>query len=307
MMTRASNRMALNKSSRRKNKVMWMAAAALSTSSAMMIPSAQAAFVTTVPAQSRRLAPRDLGLSSPPTANSLLLLSPQQQPGWNVHQTRLFSSNKDNDGGGGGLLSKVKGVAKSVLPTKWFQSEKEKKLAIQRKRTQDELKGGLKEMLKGAPLPIRMIGGMIAPLVSTVMSGLAESMAEQQATIESVMKDAKSYLAADPAVAQRLGEPIQVGAPFSQSSSSTSINGESSTRVDLAFPVTGPLGSGIARLSASDDKIKELQVEANGRVVSVDLLSKGRRRSTFPGSSSSSSSSADNIIEAEIIEKDTKP
>jgi hypothetical protein len=304
----------LMRSTRRNSMVLWMAAAALSTTT--MIPNAQAAFVGTVPVgQSRcRLTTttRDLGFSSsPPTAtNSPLLLSRlQQQLTWNVHQTtRLFSSNKDN-GGGDGILSKLGNVVKSVLPAKWFQSEKEKKAAIQRKIVKDEVKGSLAEMLKDAPLPVRMIGGMIAPLMSTVMSGLVESMAEQQATVESVLKDARSYLTADSGVASIIGEPIQLGEPFSQSASTTSINGQRTSRLELAFPVTGPLGSGVVRLSAANEKIEKLQLEANGRAIAVDLSSKGRgrgrRRSAFSGGGSSSSS-GDDIIEAEIIEKDTK-
>jgi hypothetical protein len=297
----------------RNNMVLWMAAAALSTTATTMIPTAQAAFVGTVPVgQSRRLltTTRDLGFSSshPTTIHSSLLLSRPQQPTWNAHQmTRLYSSKKDSsDGGGGGILSKVGNVVKSFLPAKWFQSEKEKKAAIQRKIVKDEVKTSLATILKDAPLPVRMIGNMIAPLMSTVMAGLAESMAEQQATIESVLKEARSYLTADPGVASIIGEPIQLGQPTSQSASATTINGQSTSRVELAFPVSGPLGSGIVRLSAANEKIEKLQVQANGRVIAVDLSSKGRggrRRSAFSGASSSSS---DDIIEAEIIEKDTK-
>jgi hypothetical protein len=158
-------------------------------------------------------------------------------------------------------------------------------------------------MLKGAPLPVRMIGSMIAPLMSTVMAGLAEQVKEQQATMESVLKDARYYLAADAGVASSIGEPIEMGQLLSQSARTTNINGEKKSQLELTFPVTGPLGSGIARLSAANEKIVKLQVEVNGRVIAVDLNSKGgrRRRSAFSGSSN-----GDDIIEAEIIEKETK-
>jgi hypothetical protein len=304
-------------STRRNNMVLWMAAAALSTTATTMIPTAQAAFVGTVPVgQSRRLTTttQNLGFSSsyPTKINSPLLLSRPQQPTWNLHQTtRLYSSKKDSSGSsssGSGIISKVKNVVKSILPTRWFLSEKEKKAAIQRKIVKDEVKGSLAAMLKDAPLPVRMIGSMIAPLMSTVMAGLAESMAEQQATIEAVLKDARSYLTADAGVASTIGSGIQFGQPQSQSASTTSINGQSTSRIELALPVTGSLGTGTVRLSAANGKIEKLQVEANGRVISVDLSSKGgpgRRRSAFSGGSSRSSS-GDDIIEAEIIEKDTK-
>jgi hypothetical protein len=318
MMTRASNHsMALKKkmlmrsaSTRRNNLVLWMAAAALSTQTT-------AAFVSTVPVgQNRRLTTttRDLGFSSshPATINSPLFLSRPQQPSWNVQQTtRLYSSKKDSSGSrSSGIISKVKNVVKSILPTRWFLSEKEKKAAIQRKIVKDEVKGSLAAMLKDAPLPVRMIGSMIAPIMSTVMAGLAESMAEQQATIESVLKDARSYLSADASVASIIGTGIQFGQPSQQSASSTSINGQKTSHIELGLPVTGSLGTGTVRLSAANGKIEKLQVEANGKVIAVNLSSKGGpgRRSAFSSksSSSSSSSSGDDIIEAEIIEKETK-
>lgn len=314
MMTRASNRsMALKKKMlMRNNMVLWMAAAALSTQTTTMIPTAQAAFVGPV-GLSRRLTTtttRNLGFSSshPTSKNSALLLSPLQQPTWNVHQTtRLYSSKKDSSDSSGGILTKVKDVVKSFLPAKWFQSEKEKKAAIQRKIVKDEVKGSLAAILKDAPLPVRMIGNMIAPLMSTVMAGLAESMAEQQEVMEAVLKDARSYLTADAGVDSIIGSPIQLGQPISQSASTVSINGDSTSRVELVLPVTGSLGSGLVRLSASNGKIEKLLVEANGRAIAVDLSSKGgRRRSAFSGGSSSSSSNGGDIIEAEIIEKETK-
>jgi hypothetical protein len=223
--------------------------------------------------------------------------------------TRFYSSRNDNNNSSGrksrGILSKVGKAAKSILPTSWFQSEPEKKAAIERQKVRDEVQGGLKEMLKDAPLPLRMLGGMIAPLMSSVMSGLAESMAEQQETVQSLLTDAGAYLAADAAVAQLLGEPIQVGEVMQQSSSTSSINGQSSTRVELAFGVTGRNGStGVARLSATEKGIQSLQLQAGGRVIAVNL-SDSRPGRRMPSSYKSSDDGGD-IIEAEIIEKETK-
>jgi hypothetical protein len=155
---------------------------------------------------------------------------------------------------------------------------------------------------------VRMIGSMIAPLMSTVMAGLAESLAEQQATIEAVLKDTRSYLSADAGVASIIGTGIQLGQPSQQSGSTTNINGQKTSRIELGLPVTGSLGTGTVRLSAANGKIEKLQVEANGKVIAVNLSSKGgpgQRKSAFSGGSSSSSS-GDDIIEAEIIEKETK-
>ena len=213
-------------------------------------------------------------------------------------QTRLFATN-NNKNDGGSFLTTLKNAAKSVLPSSWFQSEKEKKAALERKRVQDEVSGGLREMLKDAPLPIRMMGSMITPLMSSVMSGLAETMANQQEEVDSILRSAKSYLLADEAVGRLLGEPISVGAPFSQSSSSASINGETTTKVQLGFPVNGSRSSGVAQVSSTNGQVQQLQLQANGRVINVSLSSSKRPKKFVQ-------SSDDNVLDAEIIEKDTK-
>jgi len=183
------------------------------------------------------------------------------------------------------------------LPKKWFGSDEEK-AKIQRRQ---ETKNGIDAMLKDAPLGVRMLGKMVTPLVSS----LAETMADQQRAVGSIIEEAQGYLVGDPAVTGLLGVPISLGAPFSQSSSSSSINGQVQSRVELAMPVSGPNGSGTVRLLASQDQIVQLQLDALGRTVNVSLTNS---RQSFKGTSSgmggrSSPKSDPDIIEAEIIEK----
>ena len=233
--------------------------------------------------------------------------------------TRLFSSfrKRDDDDNDGGFLSKLgsvaKNAAKSILPSTWFQSEKEQKAALERKRVQNQLSRDVNEVLKNAPLPVRMLGSVVAPLLGNVMSGLAETMAEQQQTVDALLQRAQTSLENDDVVANVLGSSgsIQVGAPFSQSSSSTSINGQTQTGVELAFAVSGSRGSGVARLTAANNEIQQLILQtSDGRSISVNVSKGGgggrRQVQGGGGKMSSSSSSNDNIIEAEIIEKDTK-
>ena len=142
--------------------------------------------------------------------------------------TRLyFSSQKEQDEG---FLSKLGKAAKSVLPTKWFGTDEEKAKLQRRKEVRDEISGGLNEILKDAPLPIKMVGKMMGPLMGKMASSLAETVAEQQRTTEGLLEDARGYLMNDPAVTGALGEPISVGSPFSQSSSTSSINGKTQVR-----------------------------------------------------------------------------
>jgi hypothetical protein len=148
-----------------------------------------------------------------------------------------------------------------------------------------------------------MIGKMISPIMRKVASSLAETMAAQQRTTEALLDDARGYLMRDPDVTRLLGEPISVGTPFSQSSSTTSINGKTQSRVELGVPVSGSIDSGVARLFATQDGISQLQVEAGGRTINVSLSKQQWSSSSSRGSFSSRSDSDDNIIEAEIIDK----
>jgi hypothetical protein len=214
-------------------------------------------------------------------------------------------NSNDRNNNDGGFLSTItnaaKSAAKSILPSSWFQSEKEKQAAMERKRVQKEVSGGIKEVLKDAPLPIRMMCSMFGPLVSSAMSTMAESLAEQQSVAEDYLSQARQFLQSDESVARLLGDSIQVGTPFSQSSSSSSINGRTSTRIELGFPVQGSRMSGTAQLSATEKGIQRIILQAQGRQIDVNLSStpydklKGSRRGS------------DDIIEAEIIEKDTRP
>lgn len=207
---------------------------------------------------------------------------------------RLFFSQKDGNDwetfkrSGGNLLKKGADKLKSLMP--FSKSEEEKRAAIVKKETKNQIKS----MLKDLPLPIRMIGRMVAPLLAQA----AGEIVEQSKQAENLLEEARICLANDPILAEMLGEPLQVGQPFSQSSSTTVINGESSTRLQARFEVAGTNGTvGIATMEANDGEIRSLTVNVNGRIISVS----SRRGGGVFGKSSSKKD--DNIIEAEIIEK----
>lgn len=217
--------------------------------------------------------------------------------------TRLCASSKGQ--GQGGIVSKIKNVARKFLPTKIFGTTEEKEKLARRKELKSQVSGNLNEALRGAPMGIQMMGRVFGPLVSSVASRLAETVAEQQKATEGLLDDASRYLVNDPSVTNLLGEPISLGAPFSQASSTSSINGKSQTRIDLALPVSGSRSSGTVRIVATQDGISQMQLDAGGQRLSVSLqaprFSKGPT-SGFP----SRTNGDDNIIEAEIIDKETK-
>ena len=210
-------------------------------------------------------------------------------------QTRLFFSKKDDDDwanlkrSAGNLVKKGAEKIKSILP---FGKSEEEKQAAMIKREQKE---ALNSMMKDLPFPIRMAGKMIAPLLSNV----AEELAEQSRAAQGVLEEARGRLVNDDALRRELGEPLQVGQPFSQSSSSMSINGKSTTKVQASFQVTGPSGFGVATMDSSNNEITSLVVNVNGRSMSIG----SRSRSVFRQSSSGNRSKDDDVIEAEIIEK----
>lgn len=210
-------------------------------------------------------------------------------------QTRLFfSKNTEDDDwsnlkrSAGNLVKKGAEKIKSILPFR--KTEEEKRAAMIKK----EQKEALNSMFKDLPFPIRMAGKMIAPLLSKV----GEEIAEQSRAAQGVLEAARVRLVNDDALRQKLGEPLQVGSPFSQSSSSMSINGKSTTKLQASFQVVGPYGSGVATMSSSNGEIDSLVVNINGMNMSV-----GARTGNVFGRSSSSRVRSDDVIEAEIIEK----
>lgn len=210
-------------------------------------------------------------------------------------QTRLFFSKKEDDDwsnlkrSAGNLVKKGAEKIKSILP---FGKTEEEKQAAMIKREQKE---ALNSMMKDLPFPIRMAGKMIAPLLSNV----AQELAQQSKAAQGVLEEARVRLVNDDALISELGEPLQVGQPFSQSSSSMSINGKSTTKVQASFQVAGPYGSGVATMDSSNNEITSLIVNVNGRSMSI----RSRSGNAFRRSSAGNRAKDDDVIEAEIIEK----
>jgi len=207
----------------------------------------------------------------------------------------FFSQQQDNDNdwqtfkrAGGNLLKKGVGKIKSLIP---FGEETRAEMI--KKERKEEITSGLNTMLKDMPLPIRMMGRMVSPLLARA----AEEIAEQTAQARDMLDEARIRLADDSGLAEELGGPLRVGEPFSQSSSTMVVNGRSTARVQASFQVVGPRGSGIATMESMNGEITSLNVNANGRNMSI-----GSRRGGNDFRMASSSKD-DNIIEAEIIEK----
>jgi hypothetical protein len=221
--------------------------------------------------------------------------------------TRLYSSSSNDEG----FFGKIGKAIKKVLPTELVGTPEEKDAKKQRQIVKQQVTGTIDEMFKGAPLGVRMIGKMIGPMLSTVAATMEETMAEQQKSTQEVMDQVQFAIQNDSSVRQALGEPIRVGPnPISQSSSMSSINGQTQTRIDLILPITGSMQSGMVRVSSANGSILQLTVEtSNGRRINVNpnaSSSSSSSKRTIRGSFYNRKSGNDNVIEAEIIEKDTK-
>merc|ERR1711971_206740 len=94
--------------------------------------------------------------------------------------------------------------------------------------------------------------------------------------MKEVMMDAEFYLQNDPAATSILGTAsgIVLGSPISQASSSTSINGQMSSRVELIVPVSSSRGgAATVRILANNNDITEMELNAAGRRIDVNLRS----------------------------------
>jgi len=267
---------------------------------------------------------RTFGSPSPLFVMSPCVAARSSLPPWNISEptkrtrtTRLYSSkirqqfNKGDDDGKSnelfGFRRAAKRAARKILPTKWFGTKEEKAALVRKQEVKDRVRGELDQMLSGAPVPVKMFGKyVVAPLMGKIASAAVEAGRQQQDAMETVLDEARKILLNDPEMVGLLGTPIQIGTPFSQRSSTTVINGRRQMRMEFAVEISGPLGNGMSRIVATNEGIGGLLVESNGRVYNIDLTSKGTMSSASPSRSSGASFGGDeNVIEAEIIEKET--
>ena len=260
-----------------------------------------------------------VGLHVPVAGVNAFVLTPHvplrqsspSSPPLHSHQTRLFSSRRGYDwdpdedqpkNEKNALAEKVKSLVPDSVK-KWFRSDDEKRAALERKRRQNEISGALDQSLKDAPLGVRLLGKAAGKIFSKVASGLAESMEEQSRQMEELLQDARSYIVADGMASNLLGDPIAIGAPFSQSSSTSVINGAKTVSVQASFEVSGSRSSGIATMVANESGVQRLRLDVAGQSFEVDT--RGGRRiggGGGRGNASKTGPKKGDIIDAEIID-----
>lgn len=204
------------------------------------------------------------------------------------HVTKSFSSriysssrnNNDEDEFNSGSLSfvdKAKSKVKSYLP--FFKKDKKTEQSnVVKRKAKNDISNGINAMLKDAPLAVRLMGKIVSPIIGQVAGTMAKAMEEQSRQLDDCLDDARSFIIQDAFAVRELGEPVVLGRPFNQSSSSMSINGQTKSNIQAQFEVQGSMGRGIATMNASDGKISRLDVIVNDKNYGIDV--EGRQRKT---------------------------
>jgi len=195
--------------------------------------------------------------------------------------SRIYSSSGDNNDedklNGGSLVDKAKLKVKSYIPFLKKDKKIEQSNLVKRKAKND-ISSGIDAMLKDAPLAVRLMGKIISPIIGQVAGTMAKAMEEQSRQLDDCLDDARNFIIQDAAAVRELGEPVVVGRPFNQSSSSVSMNGQTKSNVQAQFEIQGSIGSGIATMNASDGKILSLDVTVSGQNYGINV--EGRQRKT---------------------------
>ena len=124
-----------------------------------------------------------------------------------------------------------------------------------KKKEESALTKGMDELLKDAPLPVKMFGALAKPLVESMGTMIQEGMADQDEVLQ----------AAERALRMELGD-VRIGQVFS--SSSSNMNGQKV--VNLQFTISDGSRGALSASGSQALELTSLQVQdATGRVIDV--------------------------------------
>lgn len=249
----------------------------------------------------------------------------------NNHQSRLYGTNTNsNSNRKENLLTRAASKLKAILP---WNKKKDSKLT-KKQQAKDSFSTSIDTALKDAPLGVRMIGKMIKPLIGNLVGKLAQAVEESQQQMEDIMGNVSFLIQQDTSAVQYLGcGAMEFGTPFSQSSSTMSINGKAESRIQASFEVRGDAGAGVATMIAVNGQIESLILNVEGRDLPIDTTkrahgningngnsdtrsqqrtfmddesSKYRARKESDGIGKNHNRKEDDIIDAEFVDKVSK-
>jgi len=114
-------------------------------------------------------------------------------------------------------------------------------------------------------------------MMGRLSNAMAKSMAQENQSNKYLLSDASKILSNDVAVKNMLGSSIELGTPFSKTSSSSMVNGVTKSRLELVVPVSGSENTGRIRLISNQDGIMQMELDVGGRIINVPLDSSRRR------------------------------
>jgi len=160
------------------------------------------------------------------------------------------------------FLSVVKKAVASVLPKKVSVAlglREATKLEIQ----QEQIKSTIEKVFKDAPLPLRLMSKLVAPMISKIGANLAS----QQEEITGVINEGKTLIIKDQTLYNILSSDssaITASPPIQQSSQSMNVNRESKSYTNIKFIINGDKSEGVVDLTSQNGNIQKLVVSFDG-------------------------------------------
>ena len=153
------------------------------------------------------------------------------------------------------------------------------------------------QMMSEMMTKTRMMDEMLDRFNSQMNAGTMNARGDQPPLDEfRLMDEALEYLNTDAEVTDVLGNGIQLGPPFSRSSSSEMVNGISTSRLQLGIPIRGSRGEGRAMLFADDEGITQIGLDAKGHDSLIDVNLDGTR------TRSNSKAKDEEVIDATVVD-----
>jgi len=163
-----------------------------------------------------------------------------------------------------------------------------------KKKKGGALSNGLDEVLKNAPLPVKLAAQLAKPLIGALETLLEEG----QADTDVLLTKAESALRRDARVTQLLGDDVEIGGVFM--SSSSNINGVKS--LQLQAQLSGGGGTvalrGESQGAGGSLELTSLQASVGGQVIDVPAgLGSAASGSAAPSRGGGGGVGADGIID----------
>lgn len=209
------------------------------------------------------------------------------------------------------LFQEGKNKLKTLVPADTVKDAGEPVLQRQRESKGDTSFGsGFSELLLGVP---DFTSPGLTKRGSLFTSDILFSNAfeKESSKVAEVLEEARSILEADSTASSLLGVPLEIEQPFTQSSSTITINGETSCTIEAMFRVHGPLRAGVVSVVSRGAGVASLDLETDGRSFRLNVKNRDRARAGRRAHGKSkrsvvgpiSKDGSGNFVDAEIIEK----